>query len=491
MRVHRLAFTRHLLSWRVTRRQGAMLQPNNRIIMEGLTGAFFSICILCIFLLAGKILRVQVRLFQKIFLPASIIGGFLALFCGPYMADILPSFILDTWSEIPGILINFVFATLFLGLAVPGVKTLWSQGGSQLCFGMVAGTGQYFFALLVTILVLMPFFDVSPVFATILEIGFAGGHGTAAGMRGVFEQIGFPAGADLAQMSATVGIIIAVVGGIFYINIAIRKGYCVNLDESKGIPEYKKRGLIPEKHRFTISRATVASESIEPMAFHFAVVGLAILIGWLMLAGIRQIHPVVSGFPLFPLAMIGGMIIQVLSMRLGVDKYYDRSSFERILGFSLDILVVAAIASIRLDLFIENFWPFLLLMLVGVGWLFFCLIVLAPRMFPYNWLERGVTEYGMQSGVTAMGLLLLRLVDPGYKTDTAQAFGFKQMLYEPFLGGGLITATAPFIVINLGVWWSAAFAGIIMILFMLISWLNGWTQLNPVKDRQPKITKSD
>jgi glutamate:Na+ symporter, ESS family len=108
------------------------------------------------------------------------------------MADILPPFIMDTWREIPGILINFVFATLFLGVAVPGVRTMWSQGGSQLCFGMVAGTGQYFVALLVTALILVPVFDVSPVFATILEIGFAGGHGTAAGMRPVFEQMGFP-----------------------------------------------------------------------------------------------------------------------------------------------------------------------------------------------------------------------------------------------------------------------------------------------------------
>jgi glutamate:Na+ symporter, ESS family len=144
---------------------------------------------------------------------------------------------------------------------------------------------------------------------------------------------------------------------------------------------------------------------------------------------------------------------------------------------------VAAIASIRLDLFIENLWPFLILMVTGIFWLFFCLVFLAPRMFPYNWLERGITEYGMQSGVTAMGLLLLRLVDPGYKTDTAQAFGFKQMLYEPFLGGGLITATAPFIVISLGMGRTIVAAGMIMIFFLFISWLNRWTG----KDRRKKV----
>jgi ESS family glutamate:Na+ symporter len=44
----------------------------------------------------------------------------------------------------------------------------------------------------------------------LIEIGFEGGHGTAAGMRPVFEQLGFGTGADLAVGVATVGI----VGGV-------------------------------------------------------------------------------------------------------------------------------------------------------------------------------------------------------------------------------------------------------------------------------------
>ncbi|MCK7521592.1 MAG: hypothetical protein MZV64_29880 [Ignavibacteriales bacterium] len=85
----------------------------------------------------------------------------------------------------------------------------------------------------------------------------------------------------------------------------------------------------------------------------------------------------------------------------------------------------------------------------------------------------------MQTGVTAIGLLLLRLVDPQYKTDTAQAFGFKQMLYEPFFGGGFITATAPFLIIGMGVWWTIAFAAMLMIAFFLLSMANGWVRFNP------------
>ena len=427
-------------------------------------------------------MRAKVKLFQKIFLPASIIGGFLGLTFGPFILDLIPSAVMGTWQQMPGILINLVFATLFLGVLIPGVRTLWSQGGSQLCYGMIVGSGQYFVALLVTVLLLTPLFNVPHAFGTILEIGFAGGHGTAAGMEEVFNQIGFPAGSALAYMSATVGIIVAVVGGIIYINIAIRKGYCKGIDASKGIPEYKKSGLIrDDADRHPISTATVATESIEPLAFHFAIVAVAVLIGWGMLYFVRQIHPVLQGFPLFPLAMIGGMIVQIISKPLKVDKYYDKKTFDRILGISLDFLVVAAISSLKLDLFLANLWPFLILMVIGIAWIYFCLVYVAPRMLPINWFERGITEYGMQTGVTAIGLLLLRLVDPEYKTDTAQAFGFKQMLYEPFFGGGFITATAPFIVIGMGIWYSILFAALIMIGFFTLSWMNGWVNMKPVK----------
>jgi glutamate:Na+ symporter, ESS family len=400
--------------------------------MSTLFEVFFSVCILCLFLLAGMILRAKIKLFQRIFLPASIIGGFLGLMCGPFIMDIIPEYIGSTWSQMPGILINLVFATLFLGVMIPGIRQLWSQGGSQICFGMIIGSGQYFVGLLLTVLILTPLFNVPHIFGTILEIGFAGGHGTAAGMEEVFTKIGFPAGSALAYMSATVGIIVAVVGGIIYINIAIRKGYCKNIDSKKGIPEYKKSGLIKnEEDRYSISTATVATESIEPFAFHFAVTAIAVLLGWVMLLGVRKIHPVLEGFPLFPLAMIGGMVVQLVSKPLRIDRYYDKKSFDRILGISLDMLVVAAISSLKLDLFLANFWPFMLLMIAGIIWVSCCLIFLAPRMLPTNWFERGITEYGMPTGVTAVGLLLLRLVDPQYKTDTAQAFGFKQMIYEP------------------------------------------------------------
>ncbi|MBK8480365.1 MAG: sodium:glutamate symporter [Proteobacteria bacterium] len=447
--------------------------------MRGADGFLFSFCLLAVFLLLGKALRVHVPLLQRLFLPSSIIAGFVALALGPYVLKAIPTWVLGYWRQIPGILISVVFASLFLGVRLPSPKRLWSIGGPQLCFGVVTGMGQYLVALLTTTLVLSPLFGTRPIFATIVEIGFSGGHGTAAGMRTTFHKLGFPAGADLAQMSATVGIIAAVVLGVVMINVAIRRGYCACLNERHGIPAYKRLGLIPEKKRYSIATATVATEAIEPLTFHFAIIAVAVLIGWGLLVLLKLLHPRLEAFPLFPLAMLGGLLVQAVATPLKITLYFDRDTFDRLLGFSLDVLVIAAIAAIRLDLFLDHLWPFLIVMATGIGWVVFTTAFVAPRMFPNYWFERAITEYGMQTGVTAIGLLLLRLVDPMYKTDTATAFGFKQMIYEPFLGGGLVTALSPILIHELGPWVSMAVSAAIMAVFGAISHFSGWTRRDP------------
>jgi glutamate:Na+ symporter, ESS family len=451
--------------------------------MSGLTGYFYSLCLISAFLLVGTILRAKVKILQNLFLPSSIIAGFIGLFLGPYIFNVIPLWIVTIWSGMPKILISVVFATLFLGILLPSGKAIWREGGPMLCFGVVMGIGQYFVALLVVALILIPLFNVPAIFGCILEIGFSGGHGTAAGMFEVFKKLGFPAGGALAQMSATVGIIFAVVMGITLINIAIRNGSCAHLNKKKGIPNYKKTGLIPKGKRYPIATATVATESIEPLTFHFAIIAISILLGLAMQVGVKWIHPVMSSFPLFPLAMIGGLIVQWSCTKVHVAKYLDKHTFDRIMGFALDVLVATAIASLRLDLFLANLWPFAILMFAGMLWLVFMVIFVAPRMFPEYFFERSITEFGMQSGVTAVGLLLLRLVDPQYKTETAEAFGLKQMIYEPFLGGGLITALSPIFIVHLGLWKSIITCGFIMLAFLLLSIFNGWGRLKKYKSQ--------
>jgi glutamate:Na+ symporter, ESS family len=320
---------------------------------------------------------------------------------------------------------------------------------------------------------------VPAFFGCLLEIGFSGGHGTAAGMREAFEQLGFEAGADLGLMSATVGVISAVVFGMVMINLAARKGYTQIITSPDKIPEETMKGLVPVEKRQASGLMTVSPDALEPLAFHGAVVGLAIVIGWYVLSGIKSLSAgmepdLFRSFPLFPLAMMGGLLIQVISAKVGVATYFDRKTFDRILGLALDFLVVSAIAAIKLDVFLAYFWPFLILMVVGLLWVVFATWFIAPRMLPDAWFERAITEYGMQTGVTAMGLLLLRVSDPQFQTPAAKAFGFKQIIYEPMLGGGFITAAAPILMATYGVGEFFVASAASVVLMLGVAWGSGW-----------------
>ena len=64
------------------------------------------------------------------------------------------------------------------------------------------------------------------------------------------------------------------------------------------------------------------------------------------------------------------------------------------------------------------------------------------RDLPDAWFQRAIVEMGQSMGVTATGLLLLRTVDPDHETPAYYAFGYKQLLHEPFMGGGVWTSIA-------------------------------------------------
>ena len=60
--------------------------------MEGFTPwtLFVDIGIISLLLLAGKLMRVKIKWVQKLFIPPSLLAGFIGLALGPYGCDILP-----------------------------------------------------------------------------------------------------------------------------------------------------------------------------------------------------------------------------------------------------------------------------------------------------------------------------------------------------------------------------------------------------------------
>ncbi len=71
---------------------------------------------LCLLLILGKVLRVKIKLLQKLYLPAAVIGGLAGLIIVHFTGDYLPREVTAGWDKLPGFLINICFACLFLGV---------------------------------------------------------------------------------------------------------------------------------------------------------------------------------------------------------------------------------------------------------------------------------------------------------------------------------------------------------------------------------------
>lgn len=441
----------------------------------------FALLVLAILLACGKWIRMHWRPAQKLFLPASILAGAIGLILGPGVLGALsrlvagpenplaqgaiPESILSIWSDLPGLLINVVFATLLMGVPLPNWKRVWNLAGPQLAFGVTLGAGQYVIGILIAALVLAPVFGLPLMAGALIEIGFEGGHGIAAGLQTVFEDLDFPEGADLAVGMATVGVISGIVGGIILINWGVRTGKSAVLDKDVGeIPLSQQRGLIHKDDRpVPAGDMTVRAESIEPLTLHFAFVAMAILVGVGILEGLTWVESktwgrgedgieLLAAVPLFPLAMIGGLIVQQVLSRVDRNDLLDRATMLRIQGLALDILIAAAIASLSLAVIAANLAPFILLGVAGIAWNVCLFLWLAPRVIPRYWFERGIGDIGQSMGVTATGLILMKIADPDNKTPAYEAFGYKQMVFEPFFGGGLITGIALPVIYNFGPW---------------------------------------
>jgi glutamate:Na+ symporter, ESS family len=408
-------------------------------------------------LLLGKFVRYRWGVAQRLFLPSSLIAGTIGLLAGP---DVLGNLVgleeglftgpvFEVWEELPELLISVVFATLFLGHRIPRPRQIWEYGGPQLSLGLSMGAGQYVVGILLAVLLLTPVFGMDPMVGALIEIGFEGGHGTAAGLGGTFADLGFEEGEDLALGLATIGVVAGVGVGIVLINWGARRGRTEVMAADVTESLDRQRGIYELEDREEAAIMTVRPSSIEPLSIHFALVAVAVIVGAVLLSGLQLAEDrlwgpagveIIEHVPLFPLAMIGGLIVQLLVDRFDRKQLVDRMMMMRIQGLSLDVLIVAALATLALDVIAENLVPFLLLGAAGVGWNVFIFLVFARRIIPTYHFERGIGDLGQSMGVTATGLILIRVVDPENTTPALEAFGYKQLGFEPFLGGGLVTA---------------------------------------------------
>jgi ESS family glutamate:Na+ symporter len=367
-------------------------------------------------LLVGIILRAKVKWVQTLFLPASMIAGFIGLALGPSGVNILP--FSNQLSSYPGLLITVIFASIPIGAAkvhlkgiIHRVREMWSY--SMLLTVFMWGGGAIFGLTFINQI----FTDLPSGFGLILGAGFLGGHGTAAAIGEGFSKYGWDEATSLGMTSATVGILVAILGGLFLIKRNTELGQTHFISNFKDLPVELKTGLMPPEKRISMGIETVSPGSIDPLVLHLSIISFVVGISYWLTNTLTPILYSIS-IPLFSIAFIVALFFQISIRKLKADSYVNQRVMDRISGSATDYLVAIGIASINMTVVFDYAIPLIILFIFGTIWAYLIFRFIGPKIFKDFWFEKSIFGWGWSTGTVAMGIALLRIVDPELKSKT-------------------------------------------------------------------------
>ena len=359
---------------------------------------------------------------------------------------------------------------LALGFVASSLKTGGGKMGKKRA-GEVFNTGlttvstyllQGIVGMVITIIaasVVTGFFSGAGI---LLPFGFGQGTGQALNWGSVYEnENGFVNGRSFGLTIAALGFLSAALGGVIHLNIRRKTGklqISSRTDGSTHTDRIESYNEIPMQE--SVDKLTVQ------LAFILLTYGLAygIMAGLTALIGMEE---TIYGFNFFFGVLTATLVKTVVNFmyvkKWVTRKYTNNFLMTRLSNLFFDIMVVAGVAAIRLEA-LERYW--IILAILGVAGLAVTFIynrIIAKKLFPEYYEEQFLAMFGMLTGTASTGIILLREIDPEFKTPVSDnlvyqnfpaiVFGFPLMLLanlapvNPVLT--VIIFAAMFIVLNI------------------------------------------
>ena len=387
---------------------------------------FVDIGIISSLLLIGKLMRVKIKWVQQLFIPPSLLAGFIGLALGPHGLDVLP--LSSQTGTYAGILIAFIFGALPLTSQKTkgdnkeiGAMWVYSQAGMLL---------QWAFGALLGLLVLNQIWPLSPAFGITMPSGYCGGHGTAAAIGQAFSNLGQDEILTLAMTAATFGIVGSVILGLIFVKWGARKKHTTYLADYNDLPQELRTGLLPQEKRESMGESTCSSISIDSLTFNLAIICLIALGGY----GISKLAAhFMPGFelPVFSCAFVVGILAKKLLDRTHASESICPQTVGHISGAMTDFLVAFGISSIKLSVVVEYIVPLAILLLSGLAFTLIYVFIMARKLMKECWFEKALFTWGWFTGTMAMGIALLRVVDPKMKSRCLDSYALAYLFIAP------------------------------------------------------------
>ncbi len=412
-----------------------------------------SLSLLSVLLLVGTFLRAKIKLFQSLYLPASVIGGFIGMIISPEILGRFSNYSISeewikTYSLLPGILSVPIFAAIPLGMFLnnsnstekKNIKSLYPSKvlisfGLFQCAAMTQsaigyGTNMFFSKI-------NPQLNLYRTFGYELSAGFAGGHGLAASTGKLLEGFGIPQweiAQGVALTTATVGLIGGMIFGIIFINIAIRRDKTNIIKAIKKSDTDKSAEIGYNKDidkQNSLGRETFLSSSIETITFHLAIILTVCGIAYMVLNFIKKIG--IAGLNVLPVwtySMIIMFALNFIIKKLNLNWMIDAKVKAKIMGTLTDFAIVSAITSLPIKAIMNYIAPITVMCILGFIITYLLVFPLSDFFFKNNYsFERAIISWGTLTGVLMTGMTLLKICDPEYKSPALSEFslGFSLM----------------------------------------------------------------
>lgn len=387
-------------------------------------------------LLVGNILKKGLPFLRNSLIPTSVLGGAILLIVAAIYKGITGEVMFDAaifGGNGTASLEAITYHTLALGFIASAFKTtggkLNKKRTSEIINTGITTVSTYLlqgiFGLAITMicaLVVSGFFSAAGV---LLPFGYGQGTGQALNYGNIYEKdFGFAGGKSFGLTIAALGFLVASVGGVIHLNIIKKRGKLVKSNRTDGSLHSEKIESYNE---------IPMQESIDKMTVQIALIVVAYIATYFLMfvlgsffTGMRS---VIYGFN-FLIGVLTATLIKNLLNYLYVKKiirkkYTNNFLMTRVSNFFFDIMVVAGVAAIRLDI-LENYWGVILILgVVGAVITYVYNRIVAKTLFADYAEEQFLTMYGMLTGTASTGIILLREIDGDFKTPASDNMVFQ------------------------------------------------------------------
>ena len=374
---------------------------------------------ICMFMLLGWGVREIVKPLQKLFLPASLIGGLLMLACGQQGLGIYQ--IPKVMGGVPGVLINVVMASLVFGVSFNKEKI--HSYLDYICPPMPAFCTQMCLGALLVALLLVIWPGLPLGWGVMGVFSFHGGHGTAAAAAASFEKLGIEGNMAVGMVLSTVGLIVAMVVGMALVNFGVRKGWGTYVKEPKKQPPQFYGGALPENERKSTGTTVTTGISINHLALQCAWLLGSLFLGTCIFKFLGTYIPFFKILPSVLHGVIGGAVGWKLIEVFHLEKFVDLKTIKMLSGFFLELVVFTAMATLNLK-FIATYALALAIYSIVLTALTVPLVLFCAKTFAQEeWFEKAVMCFGSATGNTSTGLALVRAIDPDSQSHAGDSHG--------------------------------------------------------------------